>query len=210
MALDLEEQEQLDSLKSWWRERGPMLVTAVSIALLVFAGWQGWRWMQSSRAQEASTLYDALVKGVQAGDPKAVRDAGGTLAEKFPGVLYASMGALVSARFHADRNDLKNARAQLQWVIERTQNPEFRDIARLRLAALQLDEKAYDAALATLAAAHGKAFEAQFAALRGDVQFAAGRTAEAKAAWKAALEAAPKAEQALVEGVRMRLEALGG
>lgn len=210
MALDLEEQEQLAEVKAWWRANGTMITTVITAVAISLAGWQGWRWVQNTRSVEASAMYDTLVKAVQAGDAKAVRDAGGALAENHPGMLYASMGALVSARFHADRGDTKNAKAQLQWVIDRSASAELRDLARLRMAALLLDEKAHDQALAQLDAPHGAAFASQFAALRGDIETDRNRIEQAKAAYKQAIDKAGKSDQALIEGVRMRLEALGG
>jgi len=95
-------------------------------------------------------IYEAVVKAAQAGDAKTMRDAGGELAEKYPRTLYASMAALVSARFYFDRHENKSAKAQLQWVLERSSSDNFKDIARLRLAAVLTDEKAYDEALKLL------------------------------------------------------------
>jgi predicted negative regulator of RcsB-dependent stress response len=120
------------------------------------------------------------------------------------------MGALVAARFHFDRNDLKSAKAQLQWTIERSASEDFRDLARLRLAAVLLDEKAHDEALKVLEAKHGEAYDGQFAALRGDVLVAKNQAADARAAYKLALEKADSGDSAFRESVRMRLEALGG
>jgi predicted negative regulator of RcsB-dependent stress response len=151
-----------------------------------------------------------LLKAVEAGDVKAVRDSGGTLVESYPGRLQASMAALAQARFHFDRGDLKSAKAQLQWVIERSPSEEFRDLARLRLGMLLLDEKAYDAALAQLEPAPAAPFAAQYAALQGDILVAKQQSAQAAAAYRIALEKAAKDDRAFVESVRMRLEALGG
>jgi predicted negative regulator of RcsB-dependent stress response len=120
------------------------------------------------------------------------------------------MGALVAARFHFDRSDLKSAKAQLQWVLDNTPSEELRDLARLRLAAVLLDEKAYDEALKLLNAPHATAFEAQYAATRGDVLLAKNQTADARAAYKLALEKTGKQDAAFRESVRMRLDALGG
>jgi predicted negative regulator of RcsB-dependent stress response len=147
---------------------------------------------------------------VQAGDGKALRDAGGALVEHYPRTLYAAMGALTAARFHFDRGDAKSAKAQLQWVIERSASDELRDIARLRLAALLLDEKAYDEALKALESKHGEAFAAQYALLGGDILAAQGRQAEAKTAYKLALEKAEKKDESFRAGVQLRLDALGG
>jgi predicted negative regulator of RcsB-dependent stress response len=210
MALDLEEQEQLAELKAWWRQHGNLIVATVLAAAVAFAGWQGWRWYQASQSAQAAGLYESLARAAQAGDAKALRDATGSLIESYPRTLYAAMGALVAARFHFDRNDLKSAKTQLAWVIERSPSEDFKDVARLRLAAVLLDEKGYDEALKVLEAKHGAAYVGQFEALRGDVLVAKGQPAEARAAYQAAIEKAAKDQGAFRESVRMRLEALGG
>lgn len=210
MPLDLEEQEQLAELKAWWKDHGGRIAALVLAVAVGFAGWQGWRWYQLDQSVNAAGLYDTVSKAAQANDGKALRDAAGTLVESYPRTVYASMGALVAARYYFDRNDLKNAKAQLQWVVERSSSDDFRDLARLRLASVLLDEKAYDEALKLLEAKHASAYDAQYAALRGDILVAKNQAAEAKAAYKLALEKAGKEEGAFQESVRMRLEALGG
>ena len=210
MPLDLEEQEQVAELKAWWKQHGNLIVATILAAAVAFAGWQGWRWYNASQAAQAAAVFDALVKGAQGGDAKVLRDSAGTLIESYPRTLYATMGALVAARFHFDRNDLKSAKAQLEWVIQNAPSEDFRDIARLRLAAIVLDEKAYDEALKVLEAKHSPAYESQFAALRGDILVAKNQPADARAAYKLALEKAGNEQGAFRESVRMRLEALGG
>ena len=210
MALDLEEQEQVEELKAWWKQHGGLIVALILAVAIGFAGWQAWRWYQASQAAQASVLYETLTRAAQANDAKALRDAAGTLVESYPRTLYASMGALVAARYYFDRNDLKNAKAQLQWVMERSPSDDFKDLARLRLGALLLDEKAYDEALKLLDGKPATPYEAQYAALRGDVLLAKNQAAEAKAAYKLALEKSDAKDAAFQESVRMRLEALGG
>jgi predicted negative regulator of RcsB-dependent stress response len=210
MPLDLEEQEKVAELKAWWDQYGNTVLVAVLAVLLTVAGWMMWRSYESGQAGKASALYETLAKAAQEGDAKALRDASGTLVESYPRTLYASMGALVAARYYFDQKDLKNAKAQLQWVVEHARSDDFRDIARLRLGAVLLDEKAYDEALKLAEAPHGPAYDAQFAALKGDVLVAKKQTAEAKAAYKLALEKAAKDDAAFRESLRMRLEALGG
>jgi predicted negative regulator of RcsB-dependent stress response len=210
MPLDLEEQEQLAEFKAWWERWGSLITGVLLAGAIALAGWQGWNWYQRQQAVHAATLYDNLAKAVQVNDAKAVRDAGGTLVESYPRTLYASMGALLSARFYFDKADLKNAKAQLQWVIDRSRSDDFRDLARLRLGAVLLDEKAYDEALKIADAPHGAAYDAQFAALKGDVLVAKNQAPDARAAYKLALEKAGKDDGPFRESVRMRLEALGG
>ena len=210
MAYDLEEQEQLATLKGWWKDNGTTVLAALAAAAIAFAGWQGWRNWQAGQVQQAAALYDSLLKAAQGGDAKSLRDAGGTLVETFPRTLYASMGALASARFYFERGDLKNARAQLQWVVERSRSDELRDLARLRLAGVMLDDKAYDEALALLDAKHAPAVAAQYAALKGDVLVARSQPAEARAAYRVALEKSDERSAAFRASVQLRLDALGG
>jgi predicted negative regulator of RcsB-dependent stress response len=210
MAYDLEEQEQIATLKGWWNDHGNLVLSMITAVALAAAGWFGWRTWQANQAMQAGALYETLARAVQAGDAKVLRDAGGALAENYPRTLYASMGALAAARFHFDRGDLKNARAQLQWVLERAPSDELRDLARLRLAAVLLDDKAYDEALTLLEAKHAEPVAAQYAALKGDILVAKNQAAEAKLAYKLALEKADRKNDAFRASVQMRLDALGG
>ena len=207
--LDLEEQEQLAELKAWWKQNGTLVLATVLAAAVAFSGWQVWRYWQFNRAAEAGDLYETLAKAAQAGDAKAVRDASGALLERFGGTRYASLGALLAAKYHFDRSDLKSARAQLDWVVARADAAELRDLARLRLANVLLDDKAWDEALRVLDAPHDAAFDAQFAVVRGDVLVAKNQRAEAKQAYQLALEKSDPKSAAFREAVNMRLDALG-
>jgi predicted negative regulator of RcsB-dependent stress response len=208
--LDLEEQEQLAELKAWWQQYGNLVLLTIIAAALVVAGWGGWRWHERQQAAQASALYETLSKAARTGDAKSLRDAGGALTEGYPRTLYASMGAMVAARFHADRGEAKSAKAQLQWVTERSPSEDFRELARLRLGALLIDEKAYDEALKLLEAKPTEAYAAQFAALQGDLLLAKNQPAEAKAAYKLALEKSGSGSGTFRDSVQMRLDALGG
>lgn len=210
MAYDLEEQEQLATLKGWWKDNGTQVLAIVAAAAIAASAWQGWRIWQANQAQQAGAQYEALLKAVQTGDAKALRDAGGTLVESYPRTLYASMGALASARFYFERADMKNAKAQLQWVLERSPSDEMRDLARLRLAAVLLDEKAPDEALALLEAKHAAPLAVQYAVLKGDILVAKKQVADAKAAYRVALEKIDERNTALRAVVQLRLDALGG
>ncbi len=193
---DLEEQEQISELKTWWKMYGNT-VTAVLLAVSAgVAGWQGWNWYQRTQAAEASVIYAAVQKGAMERDAKRVRDAAGELTEKYPGTTYAAMAALTSAHMQFDAGDLKTARAQLQWVTDKARDKDLRDLGRLRLAHVLFDDKALDEALKLLGEEPVPAFAARFSELKGDILAMQGKQSEAKAAYRAALAKLEVAEKA--------------
>jgi predicted negative regulator of RcsB-dependent stress response len=211
---DLEEQEQIDSLKTWWKMYGNLVTGVVVAASLAVIGWQGWNWYQRGQTAQASAIYGVLEQAVAAQDAQRVKAAAGELAEKFGSTTYAALGAMVAARQSFEAGDLKTARAQLTWAADNAKD-EVKDLARLRLAAVLLDEKAYDEALKQLEAAHAPAFNARFLELKGDVLVAQGKKPEARAAYKAALDKVPAgdarggAPAAGRELLRQKLDSLG-
>jgi len=184
---DLEEQEQIDSIKTWWKMYGNLVTGVILAGSLSVIGWQGWNWYQRSQSAQASAIYAVLEQAVATRDAQRVKAAAGELAEKFGGTSYASLGALVAARQSFEAGDLKTAKAQLSWAADKGKD-EIRDLARLRLASVLLDEKAYDEALKQLESAHAAAFAARFLELKGDVLAAQGKKPEARTAYKAALD----------------------
>ncbi|HEX9571715.1 MAG TPA: tetratricopeptide repeat protein [Burkholderiales bacterium] len=206
-AYDLEEQEQLAELKAWWKEHGGTVMLGATLALAAFGAWNGWVWYQRSQAAQAAGLYDTLQKAARANDLKAIRDTAGAILENFPRTAYAPLAALVSAKVQFQAGDLKTARAQLEWVVEHAKNDQIRSIATLRLASVLLDDKDPDAALQVLEAKPHPGFEALYAMQRGDIFASQKKRAEARAAYRAALENAQPG--AVRETLRLKLDALG-
>ena len=208
MAFDLEEQEKVDELKAWWKTNGTTVMLAVAVFAAVVAGIQGWRVYQNNQQRQAALAYEAVQSGVQNKDAKRIRDAAGQLIEKYPGTPYASRSALLAAGVNYETGDAKSAKAQLQWVIEHAKEDGARDIARLRLAGILLDEKSHEEAMKTLEGSHEKAFDGLFSDLRGDVLTAQGKMADARIAYKAALEKMDE-KSAYRQIVEMKLDGLG-
>jgi predicted negative regulator of RcsB-dependent stress response len=209
MAYDLQEQDQLDAFKAYWNKYGTLVLTVVTVLMLAVAGWRGWGWWQQKQAVEASAVYEQLRQAVEGKDVGKVKQASGQLFEQYGGTVYGSMGALMAARAYYDAGDLKAAKAPLQWALDKAKDPEHRLLARLRLAGILLDEKAYDEGIRLLAVGDTGKFAGSFADRRGDLLLAAGKREEARAAYKEAL-AALQPNGALRPMVQMKLDALGG
>lgn len=184
---DLEEQEQLDELKTWWKQYGN-LVTAVVLAVAVgVVGWQGWHWWQRNQSGEASVVYAAVERAAANHDARKAREATSELIDKYSGTAYAGMAALLSSKLQLAAGDLKTAKLHLGWAAENARGDELRDLAHLRLAAVLLEEKAYDEALKQLANEPATAFAPRYAEFKGDIFTAQGKQDEARVAYQAAL-----------------------
>lgn len=216
-SYDLEEQEQLDELKTWWKQYGN-LVTAVLAAVAVAAvAWQGWHWYQRNQAVQASMIYAGIEQAAGRRDVKQVRQLAGELIDKFPRTTYAAMGALLSGKVQVETDDAKNAQAHLQWAADNAKDDALRNLAKLRLAALLLDDKAYDAALKVLDSNVSPAFAARADELKGDVLASQDKKPEARAAYEAALNAletqekdgAPGQHRAYRDLLQTKLDSLG-
>ncbi|MDH2235596.1 tetratricopeptide repeat protein [Pigmentiphaga sp. GD03639] len=209
MAYDIEEQEQLESLKAWWAKYGNFILAVATIVLLAAAAWNGWQWYQRNQAANALAQFEALEKAAEAGDLTRVKDAAGTILEQYSGTGYAPRAALLAAHAYEKAGDARSARAQLQWVADRSGDEALAAVARLRLAGLLLDEKSYDEALGVLAPQPPASFAALYADRRGDVLAGQGKRDEARKAYEEAL-AKLDASTDLRSSIQLKLDALGG
>jgi len=206
---DLEEQDQLEDLKAWWTQWGNY-ITIVGVAVCIgIVAVQGWRWWKHSQSEQASVLYVAITNAARANDLPKAKEALTGLADHFAGTGYASGGAMIVAKLLYDSGDKAGAKAQLQWVIDRGTDDVQQQAARYRLASIQLDDGQYDDALRTLDAKTDDAFVGLYADLRGDVLAAAGKSAEARAAYQVAI-AKLDAKTAYHQYVQVKQDALGG
>jgi len=208
MAYDLEEQEQIATLKAWWDKYGNLTTWVVIAGLAAYSGWTAWNYHQRSQAVEASALYDQLQNAFATKDNAKVQRAAGDIESRFGGTAYGAMGALSAAKSAFDANDNKTAKAQLQWAIDNGVD-EYKAVARIRLAGVLLDEKAYDEALKVLAAEMPSQFAAEVSDRKGDVLAAQNKLAEARAAYQAALDATDKKAPSR-QLIELKLEAIGG
>ncbi len=206
---DLDEQERLDELKAWWKRWGNLVLIALAVVIAAVAGWRYWQNRVVTQSLEAAAVYERLTESFQAGDAKGAREAGGLLVDQYKTTAYAPRAALMLARLDVATRDLKGAQARLEWAVAHSKEPAIRDQARLRLAGVQLDQQAYDAALKTLDAPHSDAYAFRFEDLKGDVLLAQGKQAEARAAYQAAF-AGMTENNPYRPIVELKLDAVGG
>jgi len=208
MAYDLQEQEQIDELKAWWKEYGNLVILGAVAFALAIAAFQGWRYYRHSQVLAAVVLYEQLEQADRAADHKKVREIAGQITAKYGSTPYGAFAALSAARVSFESGDLADAKSQLTWVLENAPQDEIKDIARLRLAGVLLDEKNYAEALKLVEAKPAEPITALYADLKGDILHAQGKGAEARAAYQLALDKS-EAGSPYRTTIQLKVESLG-
>lgn len=213
-AFDLEEQEQLDEAKAWWKQHGNKVIWGVTFFLLATAGWRAWETWSRNQAAQASMLFDRVIQTAGMNDAKGAREAAAQIMENQawykPGwAAYATPAAWLAGRVNYEAGDMKSARAQYEFALAHAKDEGIVQLARLRLAALKFEDKDAAGALALLNEPFPPAFAGLAAQLKGDVLVSQGKNEEARAAYKEAVEKLGD-KSSLKPLVEMRLDALGG
>lgn len=206
--LDLEEQEQLDQLKHFWAQYGNLITWLLIAVLGGFAAWNGWNYWQRSQATKAAALFDEIERAADAKDAEKIERALADMKDRFGGTSYAAQGALLAAKSLFDAGKSDGAKAALAWVAEKSSDESFQSVARLRLAGVHLEGKAFDEALKVLEAPMPKAYEPLAADRRGDVLMAQGKGDDAKTQYQKAWDGLNNRNE-YRQLVQVKLAALG-
>ena len=206
--LDLQEQEQLDALKAFWKQYGNALTWILIAVLGAYAAWNGWNYYQRRQAEQAAAMYDELDRASAAAEADKANRVFADLRERFPKAAFTAQGGLLAAKVLAEKGQLEPAQTAFDWVAENATDEDVRALARLRWSGLLLDEKKYDEALKVLEGIKSTSMEALSADRRGDILMLQGKKSEAVASYRAAWQALPESldYRRLVEA---KLTALG-
>ena len=206
--LDLEEQEQLDQIKHFWKQYGNAITWVLIAVLGAFASWNFYQHWQRSQATQAAAMYDEVERVVKTGDMVKIERAFTDMKEKFGATAYGQQAGLLVARQYFDAGKLDQTKAALTWVAEKSSDPGYQAVARLRLAAVLADGQAYAEALTQLAGPFPVQFEALVADRKGDVLMLEGKRELARAEYDKAYRAfEPRTEYRRL--VEVKLNALG-
>ena len=205
---DLQEQEQLDELKHFWNAWGGLISWALVLVLAALAAWNGYQFWQTRQAGQAAALAEVVEQAAQTKDVARVQQAFDDLKSGHAGTVQAGQAGLAAAKALADAGKQDAAKAVLGWVAEKAGDEGYRALGKLRLAAVLIDEKAYDKALAQLAGGFPPEFDALVADRKGDALTLAGKKSEAIAEYRRAYQALEESApyRRLVEA---KLNALG-
>ena len=164
--LDLEEQEQLDELKHFWKQYGNAITWFLIVVMGAYVAWNGYQYWERQQSSKASALFDEVERTAASGDAAKLERAWNDMKERFPGTTFAAQSALLAAKVFQQTEKTDAAKSALVWASEHASDEASVQLARLRLANLLTQQKAYDEALKTLS----KPFQPAFAGLAADIQ----------------------------------------
>lgn len=215
MAEHLNDEEQLDTLKRWWKQNGMPILGAV---VLVGGGWFGWQFWQDSRtenAAEASLLYANMLQQLAAYQESGAVDGSGvaasaqTLKDLHGKSQYGRYAALVLARLSVDDSDFDGAAGQLRWVVDSAGDAGLKHLATLRLARVEAARGNDEEALSLLTVSVPAPLVALYAELEGDLHLRRGDGAAATAAYRRALENLAPADASARPLIELKLSQAG-
>lgn len=186
------EEEQVEALRRWWNENGRSTLFAMVLVLAGVFGWQGWQRYEAQRSDSASDLYQQMLEAAAMADQGVVNDApadrlASQLRNDYGSTTYAQFAALHQARMAVASDDLDAAESHLRWALGKARSgSDTATVAQLRLARVLAAQGETEQALTLLAPASSGKFRAAATLARGDVLAAAGRGAEALAAYREA------------------------
>lgn len=209
MALDLEEQEQLDELKAWWKLHGTRVIVAATVIVLVVGGARLWQVWSARQAAESSMLFDRAMQGATLNDAKVIKESSAQIMENYARSAYAAPAAWLAGKHNFEAGDAKSAEAQYQYAVEHAKDEGLKQLAKLRLAAVMFDQKRYDDALTQLDGTPAESFAGLYANLKGDILAAQGKADAAREAYKVAVAKVGE-KSSLKPLIEIKLDGLGG
>jgi predicted negative regulator of RcsB-dependent stress response len=186
--LDLEEQEQLDQLKHYWSQYGNSITWALILVLGLFAGWNFYQYWQRNQAAQAAGMFDEVERVVKLADMAKVDRVFGDMKDRFGSTAYAQQAGLLVAKQYYSAGNIAAAKAALSWVADKSSDEGYQSIAKLRLAGLLMETKAFDEALKQLSGSFPANFDALVADRKGDIFLLQNKKKEAIAEYEKAFK----------------------
>lgn len=188
--MDFESDEQrAEAIRRWLRQNGPAIVLGVVLGLGGIFGWQQWNRHLERVAEAASDDYQVIVGLVAEGRRDEARNLALALRDARADSPYATLAGLMLARLAMEAGDDAAAEQHLNWVVSNAVSEEWGQIARLRLARVQLALGRDREAEGTLGQVTLTGLEAEKQELLGDILAGRGQSDQARGAYEAARDA---------------------
>ena len=198
MAYSIEEEQEINQLKDWWKENGKTIIVAFILGVGGMFGWRYWQAHQAEQIAQASAQYDALIYSAQQ-DEQAKKANIEQFVQANSKTAYAVFALLDEAKKETEKQDFAAAEVNLNQALTQSQDEVLTSIVALRLSAVQFQLGQLDNALTTLNQVKGESFNARKAILTGDIQVAKGDKVAAKNSFEQAQHSGSQLEQQMAK-----------
>ena len=198
MAYSIEEEQEINQLKDWWKENGKTIIVAFILGVGGMFGWRYWQAHQAEQIAQASAQYDALIYSAQQ-DEQAKKANIEQFVQANSKTAYAVFALLDEAKKATEKQDFAAAEANLNQALTQSPDEVLTSIVALRLSAVQFQLGQLDNALTTLNQVKGESFNARKALLTGDIQVAKGDKLAAKNSFEQAQQSGSQLEQQMAK-----------
>ena len=198
MAYSIEEEQEINQLKDWWKENGKTIIIAFILGVGGMFGWRYWQTHQAEKIAQASAQYDALIYSAQQ-DEQAKKANIEQFVQDNSKTAYAVFALLDEAKKATEKQDFAAAEANLNQALTQSQDEVLTSIVALRLSAVQFQLGQLDNALTTLNQVKGESFNARKAILTGDIQVVKGDKVAAKNSFEQAQQSGSQLEQQMAK-----------
>ena len=198
MAYSIEEEQEINQLKDWWKENGKTIIIAFILGMGGMFGWRYWQAHQAEKIAQASAQYDSLIYSAQQ-DEQAKKANIEQFVQANSKTAYAVFALLDEAKKATEKQDFAAAEANLNQALTQSQDEVLTSIVALRLSAVQFQLGQLDNALTTLNQVKGESFNARKAILTGDIQVSKGDKVAAKNNFEQAQQSGSQLEQQMAK-----------
>ena len=193
MAAHLEEQQELDDFKYFWKNWGRWLFALLIAAALGYLGYIIYKDHKINQNREAAEVLAQMVDKAQSkADSKQINADLLKLQQDYSDTVPAAQATMMVAATEFDAGRYDTAAGHLNWVLSNQKAPLIQALAAQRLAVVLLQQKKYDAAITVLNTKVEADFEPLLWEAKGDVYAAQNKTKEAAQSYQQALEKLPK------------------
>ena len=198
MAYSIEEEQEINQLKDWWKENGKTIIVAFILGVGGMFGWRYWQAHQAEQIAQASAQYDALIYSAQQ-DEQAKKANIEQFVQANSKTTYAVFALLDEAKKATEKQNFAAAEVNLNQALTQSQDEVLTSIVALRLSAVQFQLGQLDNALTTLNQVKGESFNARKAILTGDIQVSKGDKVAAKNSFEQAQQSGSQLEQQMAK-----------
>lgn len=216
MSEALTEQEQIESIKNWWRENGTQILVVGCLLAVSYFGYQWWQNSQETKLNEVSTAYEQYMEAmVEASSSLSASETQiktldyltDQLIEQHGGSHYALLASLNTAAFDVRRGEIDAAADRLQWAQDYAGAEADVMLVNYRYALVKAQQGHTDEALAMLNDSNDE-FASIYAEARGDIQLSLGMAEAALADYEAALDLVSEDEPNRASSLQVKIDNL--